>query len=397
MIKRSVQRGTAVKFLLPILFVLHPAFSSISTAQAAGSQVRKLCCLQTSQAQMPHLLVSSDASSQADAIEKNGMLQNGRIIFSGTNSTALFHKSFLRHGDCLLINPDETMSLDVYEQLPSGLRRKVAASNFLPAVYYAHQDNSKRYGLLEQSQLPQLTAVSNHHESSTEAIVNHARNLPDDLFLICITCPADRNSLCDLRIRNNGAWLKDAKTGKPLALKVLARSQRENNTSGKSQRTHVNSDTPQGLYYIWGAVTGGGASPWHRLARLDLDAALPPINSSPYNIHSYLLSKIVPDAALDDYWLNEWPLAYSLGRVFLRIAPGDFEGLDNKTGAVSGYNATEGCINTGGNHEMLLKIMVDAGIFSKDEVFAKTEQSAAKQWHVARKLGKALVLIKDQD
>ncbi|CAK8721523.1 hypothetical protein GCAAIG_11150 [Candidatus Electronema halotolerans] len=396
MIKQPVQRGTAVKFLLPIFF-FYAAIFAIGTAQAAASMVRKLCYLQAGQAQGPQLLVSSDASSQAAAIEKNGMLQSRRIIFGDKQSKALFHKSFLRHGDCLLVNPDETMSLDVYEELPSGLRRKVAASSFLPAVYYAHQDKSKHYGLLEQSQLPQLTAVSNHHESSTDAIVNYAQNLPNDLFLIYITCPADRNSLCDLRIRNKGAWLKEAKTGKTLTLKVLARSQRENNTSGKSQRTHVNSDTPQGLYYIWGAVTGGGTSAWHHLARLDLDAALPPINSQPYNIHSYLLSKIVPDAALDDYWLNEWPLAYSLGRVFLRIAPGDFEGQENKTAAFSGYNTTEGCINTGRNHKMLLKIMVDAGIFSQDEVFSRVEQSASKQWHVASKLGKALVLIKDQD
>ena len=382
--------------LLPILFFC-PAFFSISTAQAIGNSVRKLCYLQTGQAQAPYLLVSSDGSSQAAAIEKNGMLQSRRIVFGGKQSKVLFHKSLLRFGDCLLVNPDETMLLDVYEELPSGLRRKMAASHFLPAVYYAHQDNSKHYGLLEQSQLPQLTAASNHHESSTDAIINYAKSLPDDLFLLCITCPADRNSLCDLRIRNNGAWLKEAATGKMLTLKVLARSQRENNTSGKSRRTHINSDTPQGLYYIWGAVTGGGTSAWHRLARIDLDAALPPINSQPYNINSYLLSKIVPDAALDDYWLNEWPLAYSLGRVFLRIAPGDFEAQENKTAAVSGYNATEGCINTGSNHELLLKIMVAAGIFSEDEVFDKSATSAAKQWHVARRLGKAFVLIKDQD
>lgn len=386
-----------LKILLSALFFFYPAMLGISIAQAAESPVRKLCYLQAGQAQAPNLLLSSDDFSQAAAIEKNEMLQSRRIIFGGKQSKTLFHKSFLRLGDCLLVNPDEAMPLDVYEELPSGLRRKVAASSFLPAVYYAHEDKSKHYGLLAQSQLPQLTAVSNHHESSTDAIVNHARNLPDDLFLLYITCPADRNSLCDLRIRNKGAWLKDAKTGKILTLKVLARSQRENNTSGKSQRTHVNSDTPQGIYYIWGAVTGGGPSAWHRLARIDLDAALPPINSQPYNIHSYLLSKIVPDAALDDYWLNEWPLAYSLGRVFLRIAPGDFEAQDDKTAAVSGYNATEGCINTGINHEMLLNIMIDAGIFKKDEVFGRAEQSEAKQWHVARKLGKALVLIKDQD
>jgi len=381
-----------------MLKIFLSALFTIGAAQAAESPVRKLCYLQAGQAQAPNLLLSSDDFSQAAAIEKNEMLQSRRIIFGGKQSKALFHTIFLRLGDCLLVNPDEEMPLDVYEELPSGLRRKVAASsNFLPAVYYTQEDKSKHYGLLAQSKLPQLTAVSNHHESSTDAIVNYARNLPDLLFLLYITCPADRNSLCDLRIRNNGGWLKDAKIGKTLTLKVLARSQRENNTSGKSQRTHVNNDTPQGIYYIWGAVTGGGTSAWHRLARIDLDAALPPINSQPYNIQSYLLSKIVPDAALDDYWLNEWPLAYSLGRVFLRIAPGDFEAQDDKTAAVSGYNATEGCINTGSNHEMLLNIMIAAGIFKKDEVFGRADHSEAKQWHVARKLGKALVLIKDQD
>ena len=385
---------TLKNILLIEVFLLTICFGAVL---GYGSTVKKLCYLRPEQREKPYLFVASDRYSQAVAVEKNEMLQGRCVIFSDKKDNALFHKAFLNYGDCLLVNLDEITNLDIYKELQSGLRSKVAAAPCLPAVYYVHQDKSKHYGLIDKKQLQQLTVSKSHHESSTEEIVNYANNLPDDLFLIYITCPADRNSLCDLRIRNNGAWLKDKKTGAVLNVKVLARSQRENNRSGQSQRTSINSDTPQGIYYIWGAVTGGGTSPWHRLARIDLDAALPPINSQPYNIHSYLLSKIVPDASLDDYWLNEWPLAYSLGRVFLRIAPGDFEGQENMPAAVSGYSATEGCINTGSNHKLLLKIMVDAGIFSNDEVFGRAEQSAAKQWHVTRKLGKALVLIKDQD
>lgn len=365
-------------------------------AQASGATVKKLCYVQSEHVQVPHILVSSGAFSQAIAIRKNRMLQNRKIVLSNKNGDSLFQKNFLNYGDCLLLNLDEKINLEVYEE-QNTLDKKLAESAFLPVIYFMHKDKSKHYGLVDKKQLQKLTVSREHQETKTKTIINYTNNTADNLFLIYITCPADRNSLCDLKIKENGRWLKDEKTGTELNLKVLARSQRENNISGKSQRTHINSDTPQGLYYIWGAVTGGGYSTWHRLARLDLDAALPPINGQSYNIHSHLLSKIVPDTALDDYWLNEWPLAYSLGRIFLRIAPGDLETKQDAKSAISGYNATEGCINTGSNHKKLLKILVDAGIFTQDEVFAKAELLAAKQWHVTRKLGKALVIIKDQD
>ncbi len=379
-------------FLLNKTTVFLCYFLCAATAQASTTPIRKLCYLQPKQSQPLYIFTSLDNSSQTAAIRKNKILEQHRLVFSNTDPNALFRKEPISVGDCFLVNLQELTSLDVYEELDQQSGRKVTRATFLPAVHYLHKDKSKQYGLLEQSILHQLTLAKDHHESRTNAIVNYTTSGQKDLFLIYITCPAERNSLCDLKIKENGAWLKDPETGNALNLKVLARSQRANSNPELSQRTVINSDTPQGIYYIWGAVIGGDNSAWSQLARIDLDAALPPINGQPYNINSYLLSQIVPDRALDDYWLNEWPLAYSLGRVFLRIAPG---GLEVQSGNKK-YNATEGCINTGDNQEKLLKIMVQAGIFAQQEVFAAT-QSTAKQWHLAQKLGKALVIIKDRD
>jgi len=160
-----------------------------------------------------------------------------------------------------------------------------------------------------------------------------------------------------------------------------------------SLRTHINSDTPQGIYYVWGSVVGRKKA---YLPRVDLDAASTPINGHKYNINSYTLSQIVPDDALDDYWINEWPLAYSLGRVNLRIASSAHEEQEMQKETDSALAPTNGCLNAGKNQKNLLDILIAAGVLDKDDIFKTDDSEASKLWMVSPKIGRAFLILKDR-
>jgi hypothetical protein len=331
------------------------------------------------------------------------------MLFSTREENALFHTTRIASGDCVLVNLQEGMDLQAVaasEHQGPAVSNPEEWTNFLPAVFFVKQSKAKHYGLIAEKTLRRLRPVKKVSETATEVIVN--AKIDPDLVLIYIICPSDRNSPCDLTVKQNGAWLLDKKTGKQFHLPVLARSQRSEKRDGKqndkpskiSRRIHINNDTPQGIYTIWGAVTEGGDSPWFRTARIDLDAALPPINAQPYPVNSFLLSCIIPVEALDDYWANEWPLAYSLGRIALRIAPGDFTAEQHQTKSIAfsqtQFSPTHGCINTGGQQGQLLQILIQAGVFRQEDVITSLEDSG-KRWSVSPKLGKAFVILKDRD
>ncbi|MCI5147210.1 MAG: hypothetical protein D3923_17210, partial [Candidatus Electrothrix sp. AR3] len=138
----------------------------------------------------------------------------------------------------------------------------------------------------------------------------------------------------------------------------------------------------------------------HQSVRIDLDAALPPLNAQPYNINSFILSQLVPKSALDDYWINEWPLAYSLGRIFLRIASNGYESQQKEAIELrfeQTYNSTHGCINSGNYHEKLLHILLQADVISPEQVAPQAKFAQAKQWHLSPKLGQVFLILKDRD
>ncbi|XOF33400.1 MAG: hypothetical protein ACL93V_15575 [Candidatus Electrothrix sp. YB6] len=375
---------------------------SAAAGSASDKDIRKFCAPGSGQQKQPlYLFLTSDINSQQSVFARNTTLQNGQILFSRKAGDSLFHTAQIAPGDCVLVNTQETLRLEAVEvsseQGDSGLQRRPQQTTFLPAVFFVRKNSSKHYGLIEEKVLLRLTLSAMDRETATEDILNYAADR--DLVLLYITCPADRNDLCDLTIKQNGAWLIDRKTGRKFSMKVLARARK--NGSGSSRRISINSDTPQGIYTVWGTVTGGGAGQWSRTARIDLDAALPPINAQPYTINSFLLSRIIPDKALDDYWVNEWPLAYSLGRIALRIAPGDFEVQQANTNRLAfdsiPYNPTHGCINTGDQQNRLLQALVRAGGFAEDDVSGYTGGTGQKKWSVAPKLGKVFVILKDRD
>ncbi|WPD21451.1 MAG: hypothetical protein SD837_14735 [Candidatus Electrothrix scaldis] len=369
---------------------------------ATGADIRKFCAPETRPPQSFQVFLASNITSQQTALQRNATLQEGRLLFSAKEGDALFYPSQLAPGDCVLVNPQEVMRLAAEEVTPtSGSSRaheQAQRTSFFPVVLFVQRNKSKQYGLIAEKVLRQLQPVRKEREATTKVVVN-AKTDPD-LFLIYVFCPADRSGPCDLTAKRNGKWLLDKKSGEQFHMSVLARSIRGGSRSTISRRLQINHDTPQGIYTIWGAVSGGGDSPWFQTARIDLDAAMPPINVQPYPINSFLLSRIVPESALDDYWINEWPLAYTLGRIALRIAPGDFEAKQStshlQASGTSPLHPTHGCINTGNQQEQLLQILLEAGVFHKDD-FILQPGTTGKRWSVAAKLGKAFVILKDRD
>lgn len=398
--RTDANKIVAVVLLLCLLFV------SAQVGFAAGTDIRKFCARQSSASQPLQLFLASNIGSQQAALQRNSTLQEGKILFSTKEDDALFHTTRIAAGDCVLVNLQEAMqfravAVSAHQDLtPLNQQERLT---FFPAVFFAHKSKAKHYGLIAEKILRRLRPVKKARETATDAIINTETD--PDLFLMYILCPADRNSPCDLTVKQNGTWLRDKKTGEQMHLPVLARSVRNGRTDNISRRIRINHDTPQGIYTIWGAVTGGGDSSWFGTARIDLDAALPPINGQPYPVNSFFLSRIIPEAALDDYWVNEWPLAYSLGRIALRIAPGDFEtqqprsrqpGSGNTNTLNPLFHPTHGCINTGNQQEQLLQILIEAGVFRKEDVFVPSENTE-KRWSVSPNLGKAFVILKDRD
>jgi hypothetical protein len=204
-----------------------------------------------------------------------------------------------------------------------------------------------------------------------------------------------------LRVKKDGKWLKDTKTQRIFDLPVLARSKRKTNPSNVSYRVPTGSDTPQGIYYLWASMFTENPL-FGGVPRIDIDAATPPINSYPYNINSYLLSELVPDSSLNDYWINEWPLAYKLGRVFLRIHANTLDENDPfnyKTPITQlSFRASDGCINVGKNMMPLLEKLMEHGVFSKENI-VKTEGANPNSlgWKVSGQLGRAFLILKDED
>ncbi|MCI5122891.1 MAG: hypothetical protein D3925_00040 [Candidatus Electrothrix sp. AR5] len=376
-----------------VISVLCLSTLSAQISCAAGSDIRKFCAPQNSSSRSLQLFLASNIGSQQAALQRNKTLQQGKILFSTREGDALFHPTWIAPGDCVLVNLQEGMQLQAVAASEPEEQTK-----FFPAVFFVRENKSKHYGLISEKTLRRLRPVQKARETATDVIVNATTD--PELVLMYILCPSDRNSPCDLTVKQKGTWLLDKNTGKQFHLPVLARSIRNGKVSRGTRRVRINHDTPQGIYTIWGTVTGGGDSPWFRTARIDLDAALPPINAQPYPLNSFLLSRIIPAEALDDYWVNEWPLAYSLGRIALRIAPGDFEvkrplsQQDNLGGAL--FHPTHGCVNTGERQEQLLQILIEAGVFRQEDVSNPSEHSG-KRWSVSPRLGKAFVILKDRD
>jgi len=310
--------------------------------------------------------VNTDAQSAARRL--NERLHAGKLSFADENTgpEVQFVRKVMVAGDCVLGRPEETQTIIVEGKGSTAL---------MPIVFLRKRDAAKHFGFMLPENFAKLRAVPTYEELTTPSLLNY-RGRHRDLTVIYVLCPAGRETACRLRIRHKGLWVKQK--GKTAEFPVLAKGQHR-------RRTGLNGDTPQGVYHFWATMfeseTGFGGLP-----RIDLDASLPPLNAYPYEMNRYVLEEIIPPAALQDYWVNEWPLAYRLGRNHLRLH-----------GSEDPNRPTEGCINLGKRTQELLDLFVSLGLLVKDQVQTRPpEDPKTLGWRVAPGLGKTFVVVKDE-
>lgn len=338
-------------------------------------------------------ILSVNSDSQMAATAMNLTMLSRKIEVKETNESAgvQFVAHPMNEGDCLLMNQAETVTLEVAR----GSKRVSEA--LVPSVYFRKVDGAKLFGLVPRSALQKMREEKKHHETATSDVLRF-EGKHKDLTLLYVICPKARDEVCLLTFKQNGRWVKQPKTGRNVEFPVFARAKRE---SDASTRLFPNGDTPQGIYYIWATMFNDDIA-FGGVPRIDLDSAMPPINAHPYNLNSYLLSEIVPKGALGQYWLNEWPLAYRLGRIHLRLhgtkvspsSPNAY--VTPKTKLC--FRPTEGCINTGDRTAEILAVLVKLGVFEKGDTLPRKQADASKLgWRVSPLLGKAFLIVKDED
>ncbi len=316
------------------------------------------------------LSVNIDSAIPAMALNKAMQERKLRVAEKNDAPETQFLASEILPGDCLFFNRAET------EKLLQGISER----EMTPAILFKSSDGSKQFGLVDTASLSALVPDKKHREARTPALLAY-RGKHQDLTVVYVTCPSSREKPCRLKIRKNGKWIAFERP-------VLARSRR--GSREPSRRISIGGDTPQGIYYLWATMfTSGNA--YGGLPRIVLDAATPPPNSYPYEINSYVLSELVPDSARDDYWVNEAALAFRLGRISLRIHSSSPEARDAKS-----FEQTEGCISAGDGMRPLLEKLVALGALAPDTLKTKPDPST-RGWKVSPAIGRAFVVVKDED
>jgi len=385
-------------FLTPLLFLNLDLHAQTKYCNTNINSINNL---------IPLIIVKNPGSTLSN-ININKMLNHGelvvdkRIVVNEVASMALFKEDFLAKGDCLLLNLQEESLISVMlleSYLPwhsffSGVKSKAITNNqnLVPVIIKRFQDQSRHFGYIPTNQLEQLEKIS-INELKTSELIQH--KIPADLFVIYILCDQKREKSCEVKMRKGNRWLKTR-----TKLDVLARSRRESPTiidKNNSYRITINGDTPQGIYYLWGSLFTDNPV-FGNIHRLDLDAAFAPINSYIYEINRYLLEQLVPSNSLNDYWIQEWPLAFNLGRNSLRlhdnsldsVKPNNFLTKDTEIP----FRTTDGCINTGRNMKYILDILLAEKIISAEDLSSISEPEKLN-WKALKNLGKSFIIVKD--
>jgi hypothetical protein len=333
------------------------------------------------------IFVSSIGDTQNDSFSLNRHMSSAMTTAETNFAGAFFISTDLQSGDCLLANTDENIDGAAFGQAKN--------SKFLPCVLFSASDGSRHYAAVDRLKFESL-AKSAHKETGSEEILNF-KSSHADLLILYVICPKDRNEVCKLTIKDRGKWVRKANA--KLTFDVLARSDRQPDSSNLSQRISIDGDTPQGIYYIWGSMY----SPSHAFGgqpRLDLDAALPPINIGSYEVNSYLMSQLVPNSARSDYWIQEWPLAFKMGRNALRLHGSQMDKQSpyfyTTPKTQKSFLLTSGCMSAGKSMPELLETLGKLGLFSKETIYEKGEP-VTRNWRVTSKIGRAFVIVKDQN
>lgn len=337
---------------------------------AAEASLQKLC-VPAEMTSGPAFFLSVNSDSQKAAEAMNASLSRGQIKVEPENSgpRTQFVQKQTEPGDCLLFNDSETTQLAV---------EPLGNVSVQPAILFRAADGAKLFGLIETKSLPGLKP-SAHAETPEKALMAHLLRQRDLSFLY-VLCPKRRDGACRLTIRHKGKWISEK--GKKLEYRVLAKA-----TQSRG-RVLPGGDTPQGIYYLWATMfteePAFGSAP-----RVDLDANFPPLNAHPYEIHSYLLSRLIPDEARNDYWVNEWPLAYRLGRIHLRIH-------GNASGTREEFKTTAGCLNAGERTQELLSKLEGLGLLATASSRTRNQSDPSSLgWRVSPALGRAFLIVRD--
>jgi len=334
---------------MPLLILL------ILALPALGAERR---CLTTA-APLPWIQ-SVNSDSQSAARRLNEQLPKIKISDENTGPEVMFVRKMMARGDCVLTRPGETQTLKVEGKGDTSL---------VPIVFLRKKDAAKHFGFITPDDYAKLQTDPTYEELTAESLLNY-RGRHRDLTVLYVLCPSDRLTACTLKIRHKGKWLKKQ-------FKVLAKAQ-------SRQRIGLGGDTPQGIYHFWATMFENDVG-FGGLPRIDLDASLPPLNAYPYEMNRYVLEEMIPPAALNDYWVNEWALAYRLGRVHLRLH-----------GSQDPNRPTEGCLNCGMKTGEILQVLVEIGALAKDQILPQPpDDPKTLGWRVAPGLGKTFVVVKD--
>lgn len=352
------------------------------------------------------LILSVNTDGPASVKQVHERVSTGQplqVAEKNTRADIQFVLKPMRPQDCILYDLREQTALDL--ELPEnanffkslgrliGLGSRAVRRDVVPMVYFKHQDGSRHFGLIDAENLTQLK-TSPITESSASDLLAYT---PDKRFTILyVLCPSDRTSICQLQIRHQGKWVR--KAGKRLRFPILGRSRR-GNAEAASCRTLFGGDTPQGIYYLWGTMFTEDPV-FGNLPRLDLDSMMPPINALPFELHSPVLTGLVPEAALNDYWIHEWPLAFKLGRAYLRVHTNP-SGTKSNQASIShkdeDFRTTQGCLNAGSAMKAILDTLVEIKVIRKEQIAHPDPiHSPTLGWRVIPKIGHVFLIVRDQ-
>lgn len=295
---------------------------------------------------------SKDALRAIGVMMEEGVIRTHRN--NDSNEKYFIEETFVPSA-LTYLKPDETLTLSVNGK----------SGTYIPFVSIDKENFTAQYGIANVKELTKGRFTSNDRTISVDDILGF--DTDPNTTVLYVTCPKDRNELCSLKIKHKGQWYKE--NSEIFELPVLARSRRERGKQDKSFRLLKDGDTPQGIYHLWGTLftvdRKFGAVP-----RIDIDGMQPPINFQ--HAHSPNYTRIVPKETFRDYWVHEFPLAFSLGRYLFRIHDNSVDPLFPDTYTTPDTNqtfrASAGCINTGTQMEKLLRVLVKLDVLTKEQI-----------------------------
>ena len=361
-------------------------------------------CLE-SEVSLPLILVKNPGTSLSN-LKINSWMSRNEIPINKADSPepALFIEDQLLVGDCLLLDRREEAHYQIiktenyypWHSFISGKdKREIKEErNLIPVIVHRFKGAARQYGFISSELFLQLKE-SLVEESSTEEILKHP--LPKNILMIYVVCDKEREATCELTIKKGNKWLKFP-SGKS-SISVMAKAKRETATIQKgSYRIAIKGDTPQGIYHLWASMFSQDAA-YGLINRLDMGAIFPPLNAHSYEIYKPLMELLVPEKSLNDYWLQEWALAFNLGRNTIRLHDNTLDperpGTYQPIGSDIKYRETHGCINTGRFMKEILSLLVKEGIFTHEELDNR-EQLEKLNWQISSKIGSAYILVKDK-